>query len=427
MPYLKQIAAHTNCQMIEKYLEKKNRALARDFFNLSVDERDGCSEEDKKDVVWADEMDFTRSHAGNDRSFGGLHARTYKHFVLSPDPEDHIDLPALRELACSWALKHFDGFQIAIVYHDDNEGHIPHAHIVVNNTNLTTGRRMHHDDPKEFNRSLQEMAKERNLLHLSNDVEEAEGIARLAAKGNPAKQRPKTLQQVHLGRAEKALAESGSYSWVADIRNRVSVAKSLARNEGEFRQVLEMLEVNVSDNSTKAKRNDWIFSLADEPSKKVSGERLGLLYAKETLQRDFRRAGSYHPNAKSSREILKNAEGAILINDLCSLDELSHALSVCANHNVSSLSECDRRISRLNAMATSSDPKEGRILLKQSDELSQARSYMARHALLPERNPSKQSEGPRRSSKSSQGSRKQDDQQRRQDQQRDQQRERRQR
>ncbi|QWT17504.1 hypothetical protein KPC83_06630 [Collinsella sp. zg1085] len=31
---------HTNRQKVKTYLEKRNRALARDFFNLSWDERD---------------------------------------------------------------------------------------------------------------------------------------------------------------------------------------------------------------------------------------------------------------------------------------------------------------------------------------------------------------------------------------------------
>ena len=152
-------------RQIQRYLEKRDRALAKDFFNLSVDERDGYGDEDK-DIRWADEMDATRRAFGNDTPFGAMRARTYKHFIISPDPEDGIDLEALRELAKAWALEHFADFQVAIVYHDDNASRIPHAHIVVNNTNLETGKRMHHDDPKELNRSLQKMAKERELLSL---------------------------------------------------------------------------------------------------------------------------------------------------------------------------------------------------------------------------------------------------------------------
>lgn len=86
---------------MKTYLEKRNRALTRDFFNLSWDERDmaGYDESMKDAVEWADEMDKTRRRAGNDQPHEGRAARTYKHFILSPDLDDEIDLPALRELA----------------------------------------------------------------------------------------------------------------------------------------------------------------------------------------------------------------------------------------------------------------------------------------------------------------------------------------
>lgn len=384
MPYLKQIAAHTNCQAIQNYLERDGRALAKDFFNLSVDERDGYGDEGK-DIRWADEMDAMRCAFGNDTPFGSMRARTYKHFVVSPDPEDDIDLPALRELACAWAMKHFGAYQVAIVYHDDNEGHIPHAHVVVNNTNLETGLRMHHDDPKEFNRSLQEMARERKLNFLTEEPEPSEGLERLAAKNRPKRQRPKTMQQVHVGRAERELVDAGAYSWVADIRNRVSVAKSLSRNEGEFRQVLQMLGVEVADNARSTCRNDWIYSFIDTPTRRVSGERLGLLFAKETIQRGFKRVATYKPDAKTSRELMRIARDAVLVDDLGDLNDLSQALRTCAYHNVSSIQDCDRRLEALRKRVDSIEGRQRTSLERSVSELEAARDYMASRNLLPER------------------------------------------
>lgn len=385
MPYLKQIAAHTNCQSIQRYLERGGRALARDFFNLSVDERDGYGDECKDEVRWADEMDELRSRYGNDTPFGSLRARTYKHFIVSPDPEDGIDLPALRELARAWALEHFGEYQVAIVYHDDNASRIPHAHIVVNNTNLQTGRRMHHDDPKEFNRRLQEMARERQLLYLTDEAEPAGGVERLSIKQHGRKTRPKTMQQVHIGRTERGIIDSGAYSWVADIRNRVSVAKALARNESEFRQVLRMLEVEVSSNSRSAKRDDWIFALADTPTRRVSGERLGLLFAKETIERQFSRAKTYRPDAKSSQELLRNARNAVLLNDLRELDVLSASLRTCAYHGVSSIEECDRKLSAMRKSLGSAQGGKSSKLEAGIESLEAAKGYMESRGLLPTR------------------------------------------
>lgn len=386
MPILKPISGHTSCQNIQRYLEKGGRALAHDFFNLSWDEREDDDDEMlKSEVHWADEMDETRRRAGNDSPFGGMQARTYKHFVLSPSPEDDIDLVALRELACAWTLKHFGEYQVAIVYHDDNEGRIPHAHIVVNNTNLETGRRLQTRFPLDLNRDLQEMARDRELRFLTDEPEPAEGLERLAAMQHGRKPRPRTMQQMHIGRAESELVSAGAYSWVADIRNRVSVAKSLARSKGEFTLILGMLGVDVADNSRSAKRNDWIYSLADAPTRKVSGERLGLLFAKETVLRQLARASHEHPDARTSKEILRNARDAVLVNDLVELSELSSALRICAYHGVSSIQECTRKLTSLRRRIERTDGRERDALLLKAAELEVAMDYMESHNLLPVR------------------------------------------
>lgn len=300
MPILKPISGHGSTGGIRRYLEKGGRALARDLFNLSYDERDaGALGEDAKEAcAWDAEMDATRAAFGTDAPWRGKPARTFKHFVLSPDPGDDIDLAALRELACSWALKHFGDHEIAIVYHDDNARGIPHAHIVVNNANLRTGYRMQTQHPEDLNRDLQDMARERGLSGLSNDrAPESPSKAR----GHAGAGGPRSRRSVYLGRAEKEIMRSGGYSWVGDIRARVALAKTTARDEAEFLGILDALGVHVADNSAKARRDDWVFSLAGEPSKKVTGERLGFVYGKEMLRRRFEREGAYRPHGREHR------------------------------------------------------------------------------------------------------------------------------
>ncbi len=300
MPILKPISGHGSTGGIRRYLEKGGRALARDLFNLSYDERDAgaLGDEAKEACAWDAEMDATRAAFGTDAPWRGKPARTFKHFVLSPDPGDDIDLAALRELACSWALKHFDDHEIAIVYHDDNARGIPHAHIVVNNANLRTGYRMQTQHPEDLNRDLQDMARERGLSGLSNDrAPESPSKAR----GRAGAGGPRSRRSVYLGRAEKEIMRSGGYSWVGDIRARVALAKTTARDEAEFLGILDALGVHVADNSAKARRDDWVFSLAEEPSKKVSGERLGFVYGKEMLRRRFERGGRLPPHGRERR------------------------------------------------------------------------------------------------------------------------------
>lgn len=383
MPIVKAISGHTSCQKVKTYLEKRNRALARDFYNLSWDEREmeGYDEESKASVEWAGEMDATRVLFGNGEPYEGRRARTYKHFIISPDPEDGIDLPALRELAGAWAMRFFPDYQVAIVYHDDNASSIPHAHLVVNCTNLATGNRLHTDNPFELNRALQDMARERGLRGLSNEMQPKEGVARLAAREAGAQQ-ARSMQAVYLGRAEKELAAKGAYSWVADIRSRVAVAKELARNEGEFREILGMLGVEVADNSPRAANRDWIYSLSEAPSRKVTGGRLGYLYGRASLENGFGNRAAYHPDAQSSRAILRAARDAVELNDIAELDRMALSLETCARHGVRSLAECDARIAAIEARMAGGGSDAERASL---EALKQARAFAADKGLLPQR------------------------------------------
>ena len=374
MPILKPISGHGSTGGIRRYLEKGGRALARDLFNLSYDERDaGALGEDAKEAcAWDAEMDATRAAFGTDAPWRGKPARTFKHFVLSPDPGDDIDLATLRELACSWALRHFDDHEIAIVYHDDNARGIPHAHIVVNNANLRTGYRMQTQHPEDLNRDLQDMARERGLSGLSNDrAPESPSKAR----GHAGAGGPRSRRSVYLGRAEKEIMRSGGYSWVGDIRARVALAKTTARDEAEFLGILDALGVHVADNSAKARRDDWVFSLAEEPSKKVTGERLGFVYGKEMLRRRFEREGAYRPTDASAARIREAAERALELNDLSELSRLSSALETCAKFDVESIEEFGLRMATLE--------RRGQAGGEGYRRLEAARAYMAENGLMP--------------------------------------------
>ena len=97
--------------------------------------------------------------------------------------------------------------------------------------------------------------------------------------GKERESEPRSRQAIYFGRAEREIMRSGGYSWVGDIRARVALAKNTSRTEGEFRVALAKLGISVEDNSEKARRDDWIFALADDPAKRVSGERLGFTCA----------------------------------------------------------------------------------------------------------------------------------------------------
>lgn len=332
MPMLKSIAGHTSTRGIHRYLTKKNRALAEDYVNLDPPEPGRAFD-------WAAAMDGTRRLFGNDSAWRGRRARTYKHYVVSPDPKDRVSLDGLRELATEWALRHFPDHEVAIVYHDDNEGGILHAHVVVNNTNLETGGRMQDPDPGALAESLQKLAEERGLTPLSPSAPRG---TEARATRDRARRGPRPRQAEHVGRAERELAQRGEYSWVADIRARVKVARAVSRSEAEFKSLLSSLGVEVSDNSPSAARRDWVYALSEHPSRKVGGERLGLSYCRERLEPLLRAGGVRRLTDAGERAIAEIARGAIELGRLDDLRTLSEAVAFVEKARATCLADLEK-------------------------------------------------------------------------------------
>lgn len=328
---LKAIAGHTSARGICRYLTKKDRALAEDYLNIDAPEG-------ARGFDWAAVMDETRRAFGNDLPWRGKRVRTYKHYVVSPDPKDGAGLSALRELATAWAEEHFSEFEIAIVYHDDNERGIPHAHVVVNNTNIETGRRLQDPDPKALAESLQSIAERQGLTALR--APEATGVAARAQRRNP-KRAPETYRSEYVRRAEQELVARGEYSWTADIRARVRIARTVSRSEAEFQGILTAMGVTVSDNSPRAQRRDWIYAFADRPSRRISGERMGLAYGRERLEPLLRSGGIRRLEDAGERTIAAIAKQAVEVGDLAELRSLSGAVALMEASRARCLTDLD--------------------------------------------------------------------------------------
>ena len=315
---LKAIAGHTSARGICRYLTKKDRALAEDYLNIDAPEG-------ARGFDWAAVMDETRRAFGNDIPWRGKRVRTYKHYVISPDPKDGAGLSALRGLATAWAEEHFSEFEVAIVYHDDNEHGIPHAHVVVNNTNIETGRRLQDPDPKALAESLQSIAERQGLTALRPPA--ATGVAARAQRRNP-KRAPGTYRSEYVRRAEQELVDRGEYSWTADIRARVRIARTVSRSQAEFRGILSAMGVTVSDNSPRAQRRDWIYAFADRPARRISGERMGLAYGREHLEPLLRAGGIRRLEDAGERTIAEIAKRAVEVGNLEKLRSLSGAVAL---------------------------------------------------------------------------------------------------
>ena len=363
MPFIKAISGHTRLGAAQRYLEKEGRALARDFLNLDAPMEglgdDGLPEYGVYD--WSSVMDGTREKLGNDRPFKGRKARTYKHYVISPDPRDAVSLSRLRSVTVSWVEENFGDYEVAIVYHDDNEHHVPHAHVVVNNTNLNTGRRLQDPDPGALNGSLQRIARDAGLTHF---VGRLDGAARDETH----------YRRRAVDRTEASLARRGEYSWVADIRTRVDVAKGIAKSSDDFRQALREMGVNVRESASR--KGDWVYSLAGTPSRQVTGSKLGASYTRREVTGWLRSPTRKAPGPVTVRNVREVAAGAIEVKDLRELVALSEAVSVVSKGGFRSLSAMDSAASRMRGMPN----REAAVA-----RLERARQYCAEHGILPER------------------------------------------
>lgn len=367
MPYVKPISGHGGTARIMRYLTKDGRALAADYLNLEHDSRLQPGGEIPVSYDWAHDMDAMREACGTNEPWKGKPARTFKHYVFSPDPDDPLNLERLRELTMEWAETNFGEYQVAIVYHDDNANRVPHAHVVVNNVNLVTGHRLQDPDPKALMVSAQRIAKHQGVAHFHRDDKHMDAFQRRAAKERP----PESRQRIYIRKAEKEIAKKGEYSWVSDIRSRVSTARSLASDEHEFMSLLAELGIEVSDNSERSARRDWIYSIADHPTWRITGERMGLAFGKSSIQARFLMTDRASPEARDRiEEIAKNA---IELADVAELEELALSLEVNERYQIDSMEDYDHIIDELERSG--------------SDDVGQvraARSFCSRKGILPQ-------------------------------------------
>lgn len=374
MPYVKPISGHGTTVRLMRYLTKEDRALAADYLNLEYDSRLQIGADMPTSYNWAAEMDSTRAAFGTDSPWKGKQARTFKHYVFSPDLKDGIGLATLRELAVAWATENYPGFQVAIVYHDDNESRIPHAHIVVNNVNLDSGRRLQDAIPRERLVSAQELAKERGLSHFEPNTIRKDGFQKRAESASRRGTPQQSRQRVYVGKAEAGLREAGKYSWVSDMRDRVSIARSIATSEADFKAVLETMGVIVSDNSPKCARRDWVYSFADHPARRVSGEKMGLMFGRDSVRSHFLSIDFVEIGDYEFELISEIADRAIELSDLSELHDLALTLEANERYRIDSMEDYAHVIGELERSGS-----------KDIEAVKAARSFSARKGLLPQR------------------------------------------
>lgn len=285
MPMLLSSAVKESCsrRRIKDYLDNEfgkspGRAIAWDYINLS----------EREQKHWDKVMDVTRKEYGHDKDWHGQASRQYTHFIVSPDPRDAVDIDTLRELTTRWASEFFGGptdedydhigvlgdYQVAIAYHDDNTNHVPHAHIIVNATNLENGKKMQiKNDVNEhlMPERLQEIAAELGLSYFDDEG--------LCVVRTDRKLRNKSLTSTEL-----RLIKEAKFSWKDELRSRVDIAKCISGTEEDFIKALDRMGVGVRD--SKERSDDWVYFDNRNPEYwECRGFKLGAEYKKTAIQR----------------------------------------------------------------------------------------------------------------------------------------------
>lgn len=275
MPEVKMQNRHCACSIhhgIQWYIEEKRegRCLARGFLN--VRRRD--------EPRWAKAFDRLRMSEGNHLPYHGLPAVQYVHAQIAPDPRDDASAEEVLAFAEEWAAHWFGSgfepgklgcFQVAIGIHDDSENGIMHAHLVVNNTDLLTGKRLQigKKDNLRVKTHAQDMARERGWHYFDNTpdqrwIEAEKGLPLEERRASLGTGTPPTI-------AERRMAARGERLWKDAIRERVFASKAVSRTEPEFLGACEELGVGVEERD-----GDYLFSIEWGPSRRsVAGANLG--------------------------------------------------------------------------------------------------------------------------------------------------------
>lgn len=348
---LKSVSSHLTCSfLIQDYLERDNdrdRALAHDFVNLYFEEQ----------TQWAEVMDKTRRQVGNDRAWGGKQAVTYRQFIISPSPADNIDLETLRELTMEWVHEFFGtglergvlgDYQVAVVYHDDNDEGIPHAHVVVNNTDLETCRRLHIDDVQDAMLAdrLQDMAKERGLSFFDN-------------KSIPKKER--IFRGSFITRAERERMKNNLWCYKQDLRNMVDIAMRTSRDEPGFISQIRRLGANAY-----VKDGDYVFEHPVNPKRNhATGYRLGKAFSRDALlhERTAMALDGSVRDGRVARNVARHIEAYVsdmrtvaTVAAWTTLEDAARVLKINDRYAVRSMADYDRVENRLRKSLSEAKP-----------------------------------------------------------------------
>lgn len=239
---------------------------------------------------WA--KDFAKTRAGYKKEDG----RKYYHFVFSPDPEDKASPSEVADMAAEWVELAFPGSQWVAAVHDDNAGHIPHAHIVVNAVYPDTGRKIHYNDSEWNDKSI-----------LKNQVALAHGLSKTETVYEHRRNELWESKRARADKAEEAILRRGGRSWKHEIKIDIDVAMTRCSTWGEFVEDLNKKGIKI----TRERRGGGLVFWHPQSNgydKKVRAAKLGGKYTEAALTS---RMGFDFKRLSLGREVLQEIDPKI--------------------------------------------------------------------------------------------------------------------
>lgn len=243
---------------------------------------------------WWRHLDETCHAMGHDRDTTRGRARTYLHYVISPSADDlarlgpEETLRRVRLLATGFAGEFLAGHDWAIVYHDDGQSHIPHAHVVAGVSDLETGRKISESGARlaQARSIVDRLSRELGLEALADRVD---GTGELLARENVARAsrgesvvprtgkagRRETTQRERLTFAERHMA---GRSWKSELRQAADECVLVSDSFGAFADRMRQHGFDAYVN-----RRGQVVYVWSDGTRRVAGDRLGLGYQTDFL------------------------------------------------------------------------------------------------------------------------------------------------
>lgn len=131
---------------------------------------------------------------------------------------------------------------------------------------------------------------------------------------------------------------------------------------------------DVTTEPSRSRKGDWVYALADTPTRRITGAKLGSAYTRRGITDAVGSPTRRRATPETAKRIVGTAKDAIEVRDLGELREFARATDFVSRNRVGSLAEMDRAIARARSRS-------------EATRLTTLRKSCKRYGLLPKTSP----------------------------------------